>query len=367
MLQSAAYNTPLSVAPRRISLPKQTVNKAIPQYPGGPVIATFRVENVTALCEAVQIFFTSSHPEATELSVALISPMGTRSELAALRAISRDVVLGSTMPSVTTNFYATLATFGSMPIDAAVTGAAVVVPGFACQPVNMSLAGQFAIVSRGECTFAEKAVNLARAGAIGVVIYNNEYGNPIAMQGIENTVQIPVLMVSKSTYEALRFPLQMSVIVRQSKESVPLKYQEWGFTTMRLWGENANGVWQLVVEDKFRGSETSSQGSFVDWRIVVWNNDVTVTAPPSGGDLDVDLVVVAGVFAAMVFVAAGAVALYMFVKRKGPFARWRGRSGDHGVIMTSSGLAMEEDFDFGADANEAEADDLFLTTTSDGE
>jgi minor extracellular serine protease Vpr len=58
-----------------------------------------------------------------------------------------------------------------------------------------SLAGKVALIRRGTCGFAVKAVNAQNAGAIGVVIYNNAAGRPngtIAGSG----ATIPVVQVS---------------------------------------------------------------------------------------------------------------------------------------------------------------------------
>ncbi|MFN6176284.1 MAG: PA domain-containing protein [Flavobacteriales bacterium] len=59
------------------------------------------------------------------------------------------------------------------------------------------IAGKIAVVYRGTCEFGLKALNAQDAGAIGVVIINNQ-GAPVAMGGGANgaNVTIPVVMIS---------------------------------------------------------------------------------------------------------------------------------------------------------------------------
>ena len=63
------------------------------------------------------------------------------------------------------------------------------------------LAGAAALVQRGDLTFSEKVGNAIRAGAGGVIIYNNEDGN---FRGdLSNDVMIPVVSISKQDGESL--------------------------------------------------------------------------------------------------------------------------------------------------------------------
>jgi subtilisin family serine protease len=362
-----SYTNMLSVPLHRIVLPLQQVNKPIPQSPGGPVTATFTVVNVTVPCEAIQVVFSSSHSEATELRVTLISPMGTRSTLADLRAVRRSVIVSATpQGGSTTNFASTIAAWGASPTHAPVLGAAVQFPSLACGTLNATdqYRGMIVVVSRGVCPFYEKAANLERLGAKAVVVMNNVAGEPpLEMSGGDppQTVAIPVVMI---TYAQLSFPLQMSIFLSVSKDSVPLTYSSWAFTSMRHWGENVNGVWKLVVEDLYSPDDSASpQGDFQSWQLVVWNDKVSSADQLSSSSLwdGAMVLVAAGVFAAIILAAAGGVLIFLFVKKRGPFARF-GSGGDDGSAMTAgSGLAMEEDFDFGEEAN---ADELFMTETT---
>jgi Zn-dependent M28 family amino/carboxypeptidase len=62
--------------------------------------------------------------------------------------------------------------------------------------------GQIALISRGECTFAEKTINAAAAGAAAALIYNNVEGSLAGtLGGVDDYV--PVLGLTQESGEAL--------------------------------------------------------------------------------------------------------------------------------------------------------------------
>ncbi|MFD1551491.1 hypothetical protein DNU06_03695 [Putridiphycobacter roseus] len=75
-----------------------------------------------------------------------------------------------------------------------------------CDPLTngTDINGQIAVVWRGDCQFGTKALNAQNAGAIAVVIVNND-GEPVGMAGGDDglSVTIPVFMISTSTGELL--------------------------------------------------------------------------------------------------------------------------------------------------------------------
>ena len=68
----------------------------------------------------------------------------------------------------------------------------------ACEALvnGAQVSGNLALVDRGDCTFVIKVKNAQNAGAVGVVMVNNVAGNPIAMGGTDNTINIPSMMIS---------------------------------------------------------------------------------------------------------------------------------------------------------------------------
>ena len=67
---------------------------------------------------------------------------------------------------------------------------------------QVNLRGKVALIARGEISFGDKARNAIRAGAIAVVMYNNEAGPLMGTLGGE--VQVPVVAIDQVTGEELR-------------------------------------------------------------------------------------------------------------------------------------------------------------------
>ena len=69
-----------------------------------------------------------------------------------------------------------------------------------------ALSGKIAVLRRGDCTFIIKAKNAQDAGAIAVIIVNNDAANPnqlVNMSGDDASINIPVIFVSYSVGEAI--------------------------------------------------------------------------------------------------------------------------------------------------------------------
>jgi extracellular elastinolytic metalloproteinase len=61
-----------------------------------------------------------------------------------------------------------------------------------------ALSGKIALVDRGNCTFVDKALNAQNAGAIAMVLINNQGGGPPTMGGTDNGVNIPCISISQA-------------------------------------------------------------------------------------------------------------------------------------------------------------------------
>lgn len=73
---------------------------------------------------------------------------------------------------------------------------------------SAAIAGKYALVDRGNCTFVVKVEAMQAAGAIGVIVVNNQPGNPTSMGGTSSAVTIPAVMVSDALGAQLRQALQ---------------------------------------------------------------------------------------------------------------------------------------------------------------
>lgn len=69
-----------------------------------------------------------------------------------------------------------------------------------------ALAGKIALIERGDCAFIDKVLRAAQAGAIGVIVIQNNSTDPIRMgdSGSEEEVTIPLVMVTQEAGNAMR-------------------------------------------------------------------------------------------------------------------------------------------------------------------
>ena len=104
------------------------------------------------------------------------------------------------------------ALFGTGPKITASVGAATLLDvisldpaGTGCSPLPAgSLAGQFALIARGLCNFSIKIQNATNAGAIAVIVFNNQAGQPPALMDVGGATQIPSAMIGNGDGLALR-------------------------------------------------------------------------------------------------------------------------------------------------------------------
>src|SRR5947209_6752473 len=84
-----------------------------------------------------------------------------------------------------------------------------------CTAISGSLSGEIALIARGACSFSTKIRNAQSAGATGVIVYNNQQGDPVAMaqDGTPNQPTIPAVMVSRPNGLAMAAIAPSSVTV----------------------------------------------------------------------------------------------------------------------------------------------------------
>ncbi|GAA5799086.1 peptidase S8/S53 domain-containing protein [Helicostylum pulchrum] len=80
-----------------------------------------------------------------------------------------------------------------------------------CTPEQISadVKGKIALIQRGTCAFADKANNAAKAGAVGVIIYNNVAGS---MSASVPGVPVPVISISNADGKALVTAIQKGAV-----------------------------------------------------------------------------------------------------------------------------------------------------------
>jgi len=120
-----------------------------------------------------------------------------------------------------------------------------------CSAITSNVAGKIALIDRGTCTYATKALNAQAAGAIGVIIADIVPGSSPPSMGGSGAVTIPVLSVTQDLGAAIRAQLGAGVTVTLSR---PVQLQrdgtidghiiahEWGhYLSNRLVGDS-NGL-----------------------------------------------------------------------------------------------------------------------------
>ncbi len=120
---------------------------------------------------------------------------------------SFDTFLGLTVTSgaIGGSYDVLAAAFGGEFTSTLITGETVLMidddttgdPNDACDPLvnGASLAGKIAIARRGACAFTDKVIAAQDAGAIMVIVINNQPGGPIVMGGANPDITIPALMI----------------------------------------------------------------------------------------------------------------------------------------------------------------------------
>jgi hypothetical protein len=84
--------------------------------------------------------------------------------------------------------------------------------GLACQPLSalnaLAVRGNIALVDRGTCAFTDKARNVQAAGAIGMIVADNQAGDVSDLGGSDPTIHIPSVRVTQVDGAKLKAALQ---------------------------------------------------------------------------------------------------------------------------------------------------------------
>jgi len=176
---------------------------------------------------------TDSDRKASAVNAGQVAWSGTSATAAASKYLSKKPGLYVTAPPAVAGTLAVgTASFGAALSTTGVSGTLVAAldPSDGAGPLTTdacssltnasAVAGNIALVDRGTCTYALKAKNAQNAGAIGVVVANNQAGAAPSMGGTDATITIPVVSVTQSDGANLRANLPASV--RIALDSVAL-------------------------------------------------------------------------------------------------------------------------------------------------
>src|SRR5439155_14199408 len=92
-----------------------------------------------------------------------------------------------------------------------------------CSPLvnGGALAGNFALIDRGTCTFVAKAQAAQAAGATGLIVANNVASGLPGMGGTDPSITIPCVGVSQATGNAIKAQLAGGVNVTMKLDPEP--------------------------------------------------------------------------------------------------------------------------------------------------
>ena len=111
--------------------------------------------------------------------------------------------------------------------------------GLACAPLSalnaLAVRGNIALVDRGSCGFVTKALNVQAAGALGMVVADNQPGDVAGMSGNDPSITIPSVRITQADGVTLKAALQ-----RRSRTQSGV-VASLGLDTARLAGADSAG------------------------------------------------------------------------------------------------------------------------------
>jgi hypothetical protein len=144
-------------------------------------------------------------------------PIVTAAVPKVLTAASNLAISGSAAGTAAGNYAIGEATFGPPLQNPPVKGQLMPVvdqadgTGLACTPLSnlnaLAVRGNVALVDRGSCNFTVKAANVQAAGAIGMVVADNQPGEAAGMSGSDPTIAIPSVRITQASGNALKAAL----------------------------------------------------------------------------------------------------------------------------------------------------------------
>ncbi len=96
-----------------------------------------------------------------------------------------------------------------------------------CEALVNDVSGKIAVIDRGTCAFVDKANNANAAGAIALLVCNNQDGDPIVMTGDAPDVTIPCYMASQADCEVIKMSMAsgtVNVTFEERARECPVTY-----------------------------------------------------------------------------------------------------------------------------------------------
>lgn len=141
-----------------------------------------------------------------------------------------------------------------------------------CEPIVNNVSGKVALIDRGSCLFVVKVKNAQNAGAVGVVIANNQGNTTFAMGGSDPTITISSVMVGQTDGQDLRRqrgPAPVNVTVARG-----LPARDSAVDADIVWHEYGHGLtWRMIGNMSGPLSGAIGEGMSDVLAIVMTEND----------------------------------------------------------------------------------------------
>lgn len=116
-----------------------------------------------------------------------------------------------------------------------------------CEPPVNNVSGKIVLIDRGTCTFTSKVKNAQNAGAIAVIIANNQPTGPAPMGGADPTITIPSVGITQADGNLLKNALLANTVNVTLDEDPVL-----------LAGADNSGYVQMYAPNPFQGGSSVS-------------------------------------------------------------------------------------------------------------
>ena len=136
------------------------------------------------------------------------------------------------------------------------------------------VSGAIALMDRGSCDFVVKVQNAQAAGAVGVIVANNQGDDPIVMGGTPTTtITIPAVMIGQTDGTTLKGALPTTATVRVIDP--PLIRRDGDLDSDIVWHEYGHGLtWRMIGRMDGPMSGAIGEGMSDVLSVIVNDNDV---------------------------------------------------------------------------------------------
>lgn len=153
----------------------------------------------------------------------------------------------------------------------------------ACEPIANAadVANKVALIDRGTCNFVVKVKYAQDAGAVGVIMINNQGDDPIVMGGEDATITIPAVMIGQSNGTVLKGATGVNATLRLL-DPAPIM-QDSALDSDIVWHEYGHGLtWRMI--GRMSGPMSGAIGEGMSDVLAIIVNDNDVVAEYSGAD-----------------------------------------------------------------------------------